>query len=144
MCVLVFKEGLEVCLCVCGSGFGLLTFAIVTLLKGVYCVRGLRQKKLKWKAPNLHIIHIMCQNIEGWFMLLSQSMSFWCFVVSKYDKDHDYECGIKLQWASSQTGFTCLSVSSFISENFAKIPTSTFRPMQEWKEHVSFCTNRQQ
>lgn len=126
----------------CGSGFGLLTFAIVTLLKGVCCIRWLRQKKLKRKAHNLHIKHIMCQHSESWFMLLSQPVTFFCFMVSTFnDENLDYKHGINSQGASCQTllkgGFTCLLISSFILENIGWVGgwggnhSSAFRPMQD-------------
>lgn len=48
----------------CGSGFGPLSFVTVTLLKVFVSSGGRDTKKLKRKAHNLHIKHIMCQNIE--------------------------------------------------------------------------------
>lgn len=139
--IAVMTVGLYMSLCLkkvykyryeCGSGFGLVTFAIVTLLKGVCCIRWLRQKKLEWKAHNLHVKHIMCQHLESWFMLLSQSVTFCCFMVSAFnDEDLDYKHGIHLLGASCQTllkgGFTCLSASSFILKNIVKNHSSAFR-----------------
>lgn len=59
-------------------------------IKGVCFLRMAEtQERLKRKAHNLPIIHIMCQNIEEWFTWQSPSMTFRCFMVSECnDKYH--------------------------------------------------------
>lgn len=97
-------------------------------------------KTLKRKAHNLPIIHIMCQNIETWFM--SDNPDPWHLTALWYQNVVIniiyYKHSIKLPWASRQMllngGFGCLSFDSFIPGNIIKISNETFNLILRFRE----------